>query len=236
MGTEVEKRQRTVLIQEAVRYLAYGFLAFLIAEFLRWSASNDNSEAKFPELSLVEFAQSFLLAASALISLRFYMSNRRYFHRHIFMLMAAFCTIAFIREQDMHFEIYVGDGTWPIPVFVIIALVIYRIFQVRKDLLAEIVSYVKTRSYGFFCAATITILIFSRMFGRTVFWETVMGDQYFRTVKNVAEESLELYGYLLLVMAVIELAIGDHQLKSLKKAFLRDHAKEKVRHHFTIVQ
>jgi hypothetical protein len=232
MGTEIERMQKVVLIKEVVRYLAYAFLAFLVAEFLRFTASIDNSEAKFPELSLVEYAQSFFLIVSGLISLRFYLSKQRHFHRHIFMLISALCAMAFIREQDMHFETFVGDGTWPIPVFAILAVVIYKIFRIRKDLIAEIVSYMKTRSYGFFSAATITIFIFSRMFGRAVFWEAVMGDQYFRSVKNVAEESLELYGYLLLMIAVVELAIADKQLKKIKKIPLTDHSMEKPQRQF----
>jgi hypothetical protein len=236
MGTEIEKKQKNILIKEGVRYLAYAFLAFLVTEFLRWTASLDNSEAKFPELSLVEYAQSFFLIVSGLISFRFYLSKQLYFHRHIFMLISALCAMAFIREQDMHFETVIGDGTWPIPVFAILAVVMYKIFRIRKDLIAEIASFMKTRSYGFFSAATITIFIFSRMFGRTVFWEAVMGDQYFRSVKNVAEESLELYGYLLLIIAVVELAIADLQLKKIKKLPLKDYRIEKPQRQFTTAQ
>jgi hypothetical protein len=38
-----------------------------------------------------------------------------------------------------------------------------------------------------------------------------MEDQYFRSVKNVAEESLELYGYLFFLFAVIELIISSEK-------------------------
>ena len=141
------------------------------------------------------------------------------------MLISALSAMSLIREQDIHFEKFVGDKTWPIPVFAILLFVLWKVFQVRKELLPEIVSYMKTKSYAFFTFATITLFIFGRLFGRTVFWETVMEDQYFRSVKNVAEESLELYGYLFFFFAVIELIISTVKIpasgvKGRKEAFL----------------
>jgi hypothetical protein len=35
----------------------------------------------------------------------------------------------------------------------------------------------------------------------------VMNDRYIRSVKNIAEESLELYGYLFFIFAIVELII-----------------------------
>jgi hypothetical protein len=225
----MENEQKITFFKEAARYLVYAASAVIVAEFLKWSASIDNSEAKFPEVSFVEYAQSFFLIVAGLISFRIFLSKKHHSHRHIFMLMSALCAMAFIREQDMHFETLIGDGTWPIPVFAILALVLFKIYQVRGSLLAEVVSYMNTRSYGFFAAGTITIFIFSRLFGRTAFWEAVMGTQYFRSVKNVAEESLELYGYLLLLIAVVELAIGELQVRKPKKVDLDPPTAEKSR-------
>lgn len=215
MATELESVNKTFFFREIARYLVYAVLVYLVAEFLRWTAASDDSEAKFPEQSLVEYVQSFLLVVSGLLCLWFFLSKNRYPHRHIFMLIAALSGMALIREQDMHFETFVGDKTWPIPVFAILLLVLWKVFQIRKELLPEIVSYMKTKSYAFFTFATITLFIFARLFGRTVFWETVMEDQYFRSVKNVAEESLELYGYLFFLFAVIELIMSTLQVPAI---------------------
>lgn len=214
MEGEIERGNKNGIFKEAARYLIYATLAYLVAELLKWSASTDNSEAKFPEYSLVEYSQSFLLLVSCYISFRFYLSKNGRPYQHIFMLIAALCAMAFIREQDIYFERIFGHGTWPIPVFAIVAVAVYKSFQARKGLLQEIVSYMKTKSYAFFTFATITIFVFARLFGRTVFWKAVMEDQYFRSVKNVAEESLELYGYLFLLFAVIELVIYTSQVRN----------------------
>lgn len=211
MEAEIERGNRNGAIKEAARYLVYASLAYLVAELLKWSAFTDNSEAKFPEYSLVEYSQSFLLLISCYISFRFYLSKNGHPYQYIFMLIAALCAMAFIREQDIYFERIFGHGTWPIPVFAIVVLALYKSFRAQKAFLQEIASYMKTKSYAFFMFATITIFVFARLFGRTMFWKAVMEDQYFRSVKNVAEESLELYGYLFLLFAVIELVIHTSQ-------------------------
>jgi len=123
------------------------------------------------------------------------------------MLLAGLSTVAFIREQDIYFEQVLGHGVWPIPVVVIILIVAYKAFKSRSELWTEVTLYVKTKSYAFFTFGTLTIFIFSRLFGRTKFWEAAMGDRYFRSVKNIAEESLELYGYLFFLLAIVELAL-----------------------------
>jgi hypothetical protein len=64
-----------------------------------------------------------------------------------------------------------------------------------------------TKSYAFMTFGIITVFLFSRLYGRTEFWETVMEEKYFRSVKNVSEEGIELYGYLFFFFAVIELVI-----------------------------
>ena len=53
-------------------------------------------------------------------------------------------------------------------------------------------------------AGFITTFVFSRLFGRSIFWQAVMEEQYFRSVKNAAEEGTELLGYGLMLIGAIE--------------------------------
>ena len=73
--------------------------------------------------------------------------------------------------------------------------------------LQQLASYLATASFGLFLMGMLTTYVFSRLFGRTEFWEAVMEEKYFRSVKNTAEECLELYGYMVLLIGVIELLI-----------------------------
>jgi hypothetical protein len=198
---------RTTVIKEAGRYLIYACLVYLTAEFIKWSVAIDEGEVKFSEYSFVEYAQSILLLLSSIVSFTFYLSKSSQAYKNILLLLAGLSSVALIREQDIYFEQFLGHGVWPIPVLVIICIVAYKAFKSRKELWAEVTLYVKTKSYAFFTFGTLTIFIFSRLFGRTKFWEATMGDRYFRSVKNVAEESLELYGYLFFLCAIVELII-----------------------------
>jgi hypothetical protein len=57
---------------------------------------------------------------------------------------------------------------------------------------------------GLLLAGFLITFIFSRLFGKTSFWQTLMGERYFRSVKNAAEECIELLGYGLLLAAAAE--------------------------------
>jgi hypothetical protein len=211
MVTESSKGRtnKSVVLKEAGRYLIYAALVYATAEFMKWNAGLDHSEAKFSEYSYVEYAQSFLLLLSGLISFKFYISKQNPVYKNIFLLIFGLSAITLIREQDIYFEEFIGKGIWPIPVFIIICIIGYKAFSAGKQIWDELALYVKTKSYAFFCFGTLTIFVFSRLFGRTKFWEAIMEDKYFRSVKNAAEECVELYGYLFFFISVIELVIEN---------------------------
>ena len=215
MDSSYEVSSKSIVLREIARYIVYGALVFLTAEFMKWNASLDHPEAKFSEYSYVEYAQSFLLLLTSLISLRFYISKHSHTYMNIFLLLSGLSAMALIREQDIYFDNLLGRGMWPIPVYAIVLVVGYKAFKARKEILSELALYVKSKSYAFFTFATLTIFAFSRLFGRTKFWEAIMEDKYFRSVKNAAEECLELYGYLFLLFAVIELIIGNSKKKAI---------------------
>ena len=49
--------------------------------------------------------------------------------------------------------------------------------------------------------------VFSRLYGRSDFWEAILQEHYVRTFKDAAEEVVELLGYALILIAVIELTL-----------------------------
>ncbi|WP_027962458.1 hypothetical protein [Halomonas halodenitrificans] len=52
-----------------------------------------------------------------------------------------------------------------------------------------------------------TTYVFSRLYGRGDFWEAVLQENYVRDFKSGAEEVVELFGYALLLIAVIEFVL-----------------------------
>ncbi|SDL27859.1 hypothetical protein SAMN05661010_01309 [Modicisalibacter muralis] len=58
-----------------------------------------------------------------------------------------------------------------------------------------------------FAAGFLDTYIFSRPYGRSEFWEAILAESYVRVFKDVAEEVTALFGYTLLLFAVIELLL-----------------------------
>ena len=96
---------------------------------------------------------------------------------------------------------------WPYPVYLVLGFVGYKTYKGWTEVLEQLARFMATKSYAFLTFGMITVFIFSRLYGRRVFWEAVMEEKYFRSVKNASEECIELYGYLFVLFAVVELVI-----------------------------
>jgi hypothetical protein len=171
-----------------------------------WDASREVAGDKFSESSYVEYLQSLLLFISCILLIWTY----KKFHamRYTALLMFGFLGASFFREQDIFFETYVGMSTWQFPVYILLGIVVYIIIKNISAFLEELKEYVPSAPFGLFLVGLLTTYVFSRLFGRTVFWNAVMEDGYFRSVKNAAEECLELYGYMIIFISVIELLLS----------------------------
>lgn len=199
------KEKLNPLLNGAIRFIGYGLLIFLLAEFMYWDARHEVVEEKFLEDSYLEYLQSLLLFLSCVILIWIYKKYHAF--RYTALLMFGFLGASFFREQDLFFETYFGMGTWQFPVYALLAVVIYIVVKNFSSFLLEVKEYESSAPFGLFLMGVLTTYVFSRLFGRKVFWNAVMEDRYFRAVKNTAEECLELYGYMIILIAVIELCL-----------------------------
>ncbi|GAA4807376.1 hypothetical protein GCM10023231_40720 [Olivibacter ginsenosidimutans] len=190
------------LIHQTIRFLVYAIAAVLLAEFIRFDARFGSVESKFSESSYTEYLQSlFLFTSSILLFITYRKSPTK---NYVALLLFGLTVASFIREQDIYFETYIGKTTWFYPVLVVLAFSLYGVIKNGATFLRQLNQYRQSFSAGLFTFGFITTYIFSRLFGRKVFWYAVMEDHYVRGVKNAAEECLELYGYLIILIAVIE--------------------------------
>lgn len=200
----------TPIIRQGVRFFIYALAAFLIAELIRFDAQTGSIDTKFSENSYTEYMQSiFLLTSSILL---FFIYKRSQPRSYLALLLFAFTSVSFIREQDVYFENLIGQTAWLFPVLIILMVVLYLVIRNAQTFVVQLERYRHTFSAGLLTSGIITTYIFSRLFGRRIFWETVMEGHYFRGVKNAAEECLELYGYLFILIAVMEFFIAERKL------------------------
>ena len=59
----------------------------------------------------------------------------------------------------------------------------------------------KNKNFTILYVGLAIVFVFSRLFGMEVFWYQVMGSDFQRIVKNIAEETTELLGYTIVIYA-----------------------------------
>lgn len=160
---------------------------------------------RFTELGFTEFSQTLTLASCC--GLLIYIRQVLKVWPNVTLLMLAFVAASLIREQDYFFDEFVADNSWKVLVALIILPSIGWVVYQRRRFIAEFAHYSNTFSFGLFAGGVLTTYIFSRLYGRQIFWRAVLEDNYVRIFKDVAEEVIELLGYSLILFAIIELLL-----------------------------
>ena len=123
----------------------------------------------------------------------------------------------FVRESDSLLDAYVFDGAWQTVVGIIFVCVLVFLWGRFTLIYASLKEYSLQSSFGTFLAGFVIILAFSRLMGRSSFWQAVMGDSYVRLVKNIVEEGIETLGYTLILISAVELVIACRRRRKLAK-------------------
>lgn len=163
------------------------------------------TEVRFSEYGFTELTQSALLATAA--ALLIYTRQALRVLPTVTLLLLGFVLASLIREQNHFLDTLVAHNVWKVLVALVILPILYRVIRDRRRLIEELSGYANSFSFGFFAAGVLTTYVFSRLYGRSKLWEAVLEDNYARTFKDAAEEVVELLGYALILIAIIELVI-----------------------------
>ncbi len=187
-----------------LRALLYVLLVAGVTQGVYYEALQQ-PEIRFSERGFTELAQSaVLLSASALL-----LYARQAFKAlpTVTLLLFAFVFSSLIREQDAHLDTYVFDGAWQLLVGLVVLPCLFLVIRRRREFVDEFARYANSLSFGLFAAGFLTTYVFSRLYGRSEVWMAILGERYERTFKDAAEEVVELFGYTLILIAIIELAL-----------------------------
>ena len=161
-------------------------------------------EILFTEYSYTQLGQAVaLLAGIAAASL---LLRRRVLPQLAF-LFVALLTCALVRESDTFLD-YLADGLWQMIVLLILVAVTLQMMAQRQALKQQVAWLGSHFSFGLMLAGFAIIMGFSRVFGRGAMWQQIMGESYNKTIKYFAEESVELMGYAILTIGVIEFSMA----------------------------
>ncbi len=191
---------QTLLVRAVLYVLLIGAIAqgaYLEALYL--------PSVRFTELGFTEFTQTLVLATCC--AMLVYIRQVLKVWPTVTLLLLAFLAASLVREQDHFLDSYVAHNTWKALVALIIIPTLVWVVKQRRRFLDEFAYYSNTFSFGLFTAGVLTTYIFSRLYGRQEFWQTILDDNYVRNFKNIAEEVVELLGYSLMLIAMLELLL-----------------------------
>lgn len=159
-----------------------------------------------PEQSATEYIEQLLLLGTVFCYA--YIGWDSQYHRRAAILVSAFFTCMFIRELDSFFDRYIHHGFWIIPVLIVAVFAIGYALTDRKNTLLNLEKIINSNNFSLLCLGIAILFVFSRLFGMGSFWHQVMGDNFVRIVKNIAEESTELLGYTIIFYASVKYLIS----------------------------
>ena len=176
------------------------FLAAIIAAsvigciYLDVTVHRDLSEGSF-----VEFGQEVLLLTTTGLFGTLAIKTRQ----GGLWLVAGFFGCLFIRELDAYFDEIV-HGAWKYFALVVMVFSLFKAWRLGiENSFATLAAFMKSRSFIFIFIGLLIVLAYSRLFGMGELWHAIMGDNYIRLVKNVAEEGSELWGYALVTWGAL---------------------------------
>lgn len=158
------------------------------------------------ENSPVEFAQLGLLAATGILMWTAAVKNAGV--RGGLALAGGFFLAAAARECDAWLD-PLAKWAWMVPALGVAAVAGAWAWRNRRSAVPGLVAVCRTRHFGLLAGGMAVLMVFSRVFGRKALWIPIMGEDHYRIIKNVVEESLELLGDILIfawaVLAAAEL-------------------------------
>lgn len=171
--------------------------AVIIALFLVfwWDSLNGSP---FSETGPTELVQTALLSCCTLFL--FLEARRNPKMRNALILAGGFTGCMLIREQDYFLDM-LSHGCWKWPALALaFGCLAYAVTRLRETIGAA-ARFVRWRYFPIFLTGVVIVLAYSRLFGMSTLWKSLLPDGDWRMAKNAVEESNELLGYALMLFS-----------------------------------
>ena len=181
-------------------------LVFLADYFIIYA---DILERSVKEDSAIEIAQeSYLFIIVVILIIQSFKVPK---FKNLSYVLALFFAMHLVREFDLFLDM-VFDGLWQIIAFSMLGLAVFLFVKNRQSIIQQIGALKNDISTGLFLIGLTLLHVFSRLWGKSDNWKTLLEDNYRRVFKDLAEEGIELVSYSILLIATIQLFLT---LKSL---------------------
>lgn len=192
-------------ISVILRLFLYAFV-FLADYFIIFA---DILERSVKEDSAIEIAQeSYLFIIVVILIVQSFKIPK---YKNLSYILALFFAMHLVREFDLFLDM-VFDGLWQIIAFSMLGLAVLLFVKNKQIIIQQIGALKNDISTGLFLIGLTLLHVFSRLWGKSDNWKTLLEDNYRRVFKDLAEEGIELVSYSILLIATIQLFLT---LKSL---------------------
>ncbi|MEP2776021.1 MAG: hypothetical protein ABJQ29_14275 [Luteolibacter sp.] len=195
-----ERGYRTILAVAAI-YAVYTVVTFASIVIV-WKMADHHRKGLFTEGSPLEMAQLLIMLAGAVLA--FVAASRSSECAVLVRTLGIFCLLAVIRELDHDFDTWIPVAGWHLPFHLLFLTGVWMAFKNRVKLLGQLRGFVLHRSFGTIWGGFMMTIPFAQMIGHGDFLETVFGPDYERSMKRVIEECAETFGYMIIVLGILD--------------------------------
>ena len=195
------------------RSLAYALavmtLTTLLIAIARYSAAGldfdrlpEGLSARTSEFSAVEIMQNILLLIC--ICVFGWIAYRDRLRRPMAVVFVALFSIFLVRELDYFFDFYVVDNLWQVLFGLILsAAIVYGLRNQERFVQGWRRSW-PSAGLALIIGGLIMLIPYAQLIGHEPLWESMLSGEYRRVYKVIAEEFVELGGYLLIAIGSAE--------------------------------
>ena len=155
--------------------------------------------SEFSVIEQMQLGVLIVIALLCLLSARFQSD-----HPALALLLLAVTLTALIRELDLFLDYFLIDHAWQVMVALLVTATTTYCLRRKRSLRIAWVRYRPQTPLMLITIALAVLLVAASIIGHTPFWQSLLGDNYDRVAKIAAEEMIELTGYWLWLIGVIE--------------------------------
>lgn len=192
----------------ALRILVYTLLIYGVAEGIYFDALHPMEDGYFGEITFTEIGQEIILFL--LFGFFLWLNYRWKETQPVSILVSLFFLMSFIREFNFLVD------KWIFPVLVVFAIFVWLFIRDFKKIKDATIQFFSVPASGWFLPGLLITYIFSRLFGRSKFWQLLYHDESYRLAKAATEEGLELLGNAIMLIGAFEFLIYFLYEKSIK--------------------
>jgi len=182
-----------------IRIIAYSFLIYGIAEGIFFDAAHPMEDGYFGEITFTEIGQELIL----FILFGFYLILGLKWKeiQPVSNLVSLFFLMSFIREFNFLLD------HWIYPVMLVFAFFVWLFIRDFKKIREATIRFFTIPASTWLITGFLITYIFSRLMGRSKFWQLLYSDESYRLAKAATEEGIELLGITFMLIGAIEFLV-----------------------------